>query len=123
MAFFKKGESLAAKIAKIAAMVVGGLALAALFGFAFGLVVKLLWNWLMPELFGLKEISYWQAWGLVILSHILIKPGYGGNGGGHGKDRGKRPAFTADGCGPDRTAAGMTPGPAAGDREEPGAGG
>ena len=33
----------------------------------------LLWNWLMPEIFGLKELTYWQAWGLMILSCILFK--------------------------------------------------
>jgi hypothetical protein len=35
--------------------------------FLFGFVVMLLWNWLMPELFGLKRIGYWQAWGLLLL--------------------------------------------------------
>jgi hypothetical protein len=38
-----------------------------------GLVVMLLWNWLMPDLFGLKNVNYWQAWGLLILSSILFK--------------------------------------------------
>jgi hypothetical protein len=48
---------------------VGGIALFALFGW----FVMLLWNWLMPEIFGLKEVTYWQAWGLMILSWILFK--------------------------------------------------
>jgi hypothetical protein len=48
---------------------IGGIALLALCG----LVVMLLWNWLMPEIFGLKTINYWQAWGLLILSQILFK--------------------------------------------------
>jgi hypothetical protein len=39
----------------------------------FGFFVMLLWNWLMPDIFGLKTISYWQAWGLLILSWILFK--------------------------------------------------
>jgi hypothetical protein len=47
----------------------GGIALMALFG---GFVM-LLWNWLMPDIFGLKAITYWQAWGLMILSWILFK--------------------------------------------------
>lgn len=42
----------------------------------FGLFVMWLWNWLMPEIFGLGLISYWQAWGLVLLSHILFKSGH-----------------------------------------------
>lgn len=33
----------------------------------------LLWNWLMPVIFGLKEITLWQALGLNILSGILFK--------------------------------------------------
>ena len=32
-----------------------------------------LWNWLMPDIFGLIEINYWQALGLNILSGILIR--------------------------------------------------
>ena len=32
-----------------------------------------LWNWLMPDIFGLIEINYWQALGLNILSGILMR--------------------------------------------------
>jgi hypothetical protein len=32
-----------------------------------------LWNWLMPVIFGLPEISVWQALGLNILSGILFR--------------------------------------------------
>lgn len=38
----------------------------------FGFVVMALWNWLMPALFGLRHISFWQALGLVILCKILF---------------------------------------------------
>jgi hypothetical protein len=34
----------------------------------------LLWNWLMPNIFGLPEITFWQAIGLNLLSTILFKP-------------------------------------------------
>lgn len=34
----------------------------------------LLWNWLMPELFGLKTVSFWQMVGLIVLMNILFKP-------------------------------------------------
>jgi hypothetical protein len=27
----------------------------------------------MPDIFGLTKITFWQAWGLVLLSHILFK--------------------------------------------------
>src|SRR5690242_13136091 len=39
----------------------------------FGLVVMHLWNWLMPALFGLHLVTYWQAVGLLILSWILFR--------------------------------------------------
>jgi len=44
----------------------------------FGFLIMSLWNWLMPALFGLKQIGFWQALGLFILSKIL----FGGFGGG-----------------------------------------
>lgn len=43
-----------------------------------GGLVMLLWNWLMPDLFSLTEISYLQALGLLLLSKILF-----GSGGSH----------------------------------------
>lgn len=67
----------------IVLMSVGGLLLAAGLALIFGWIVMLLWNWLVPVLFHLPTIDYWQGWGLVVLSHILIKPGFG-HGRGHG---------------------------------------
>ena len=37
-----------------------------------GFVVMSLWNWLMPAIFGLTKITYWQAWGLLILGRLLV---------------------------------------------------
>ena len=51
----------------------------------FGFIVMALWNALMPEIFKLPEISFWQAVGLFVLSRILL----GGFGGGPGR-RGRR---------------------------------
>jgi hypothetical protein len=39
-----------------------------------GYPVMLLWNWLIPEIFGLSEITFWQAIGLNILCTILFRP-------------------------------------------------
>jgi hypothetical protein len=78
-----------AAIGAIVGMVIAGLAIAVAFAFLFGWLVMLLWNWLMPAIFNLPHITYWQAWGLVLLSHILIKGGWGSSGGGkHDKDHG-----------------------------------
>lgn len=60
---------------RIGLWVILGIVAAAAFALVLGLVVMLLWNWLMPQLFGLSVIGYWQAWGLVLLSHILFKGG------------------------------------------------
>ena len=59
-------------------------AMAIVFAAAIGLVVMLLWNWLMPTLFSLPELTYLQAVGLLILSKILLG-GFskGHRGGGH----------------------------------------
>lgn len=35
--------------------------------------VYFLWNWLMPEIFGLPIITFWKAWGLNLLSWFLIQ--------------------------------------------------
>lgn len=37
-----------------------------------GEVVKLLWNWLLPPLFGWREIGFWQGLGLLALCRILF---------------------------------------------------
>lgn len=42
-----------------------------------GVVVQLLWNWLVPAVFGWREITFWQALGLLALCRIL----FGGHGG------------------------------------------
>ena len=35
--------------------------------------IMLLWNWLMPEIFGLCEISLLQSFGITVLSSLLFK--------------------------------------------------
>ncbi len=39
---------------------------------AFTFALMLLWNWLMPVIFGLTVITFWQALGLLALSKILF---------------------------------------------------
>jgi len=43
------------------------------FLFILSFFTMLLWNWLMPELFKLATVTYWQACGLTGLSSILFK--------------------------------------------------
>jgi len=49
-----------------------GIAVVLMFVLAFGVIVRLLWNWLMPEIFGLRAITYLQAIGLLLLSRLLF---------------------------------------------------
>jgi hypothetical protein len=44
-----------------------------------GGVVRLLWNWLVPPLFGWHQITFWQALALLALCRILFG-GFGGRG-------------------------------------------
>lgn len=61
--------------------VLAGIGMAVAFGLIFGCFVMLLWNFLMPDIFGLKEITFWQGAGLVILSRLLLGTrGYGKHG-------------------------------------------
>jgi hypothetical protein len=67
-----------AKCWKIGLLVVAGVA-------ALGWVVMALWNWLLPTLFfGVREIDYVQAMGVLLLSKILFG-GFRGHCGGHRK--------------------------------------
>ena len=45
----------------------------------FSVAAMFLWNAIMPEIFGLPILNYWQAAGIVILARIL----FGGLGSGH----------------------------------------
>lgn len=38
-----------------------------------GLPIMLLWNWLMPSIFGIREITFMEAIGLNFLSTLLFK--------------------------------------------------
>lgn len=49
-----------------------GIGFGILFLGLFSLLVLLLWNWLMPAIFGLTTINYLQALGLLVFSKILF---------------------------------------------------
>ena len=50
-----------------------------LFAYIGGELVLHLWNWLLPPLFGWRQVTFWQALGLLALCRILF-----GGLGGHG---------------------------------------
>jgi hypothetical protein len=54
--------------------------LVTLFFTVFGWLFMQLWNHVVPDVFTLKPINYWQALGLLVISRILFggRPGFGG---------------------------------------------
>jgi hypothetical protein len=55
----------------IMAVIMGMFAAAAL-SLVTGVFVMLLWNWVMPMIFGLGTITFWQAFGLSLLAKLLL---------------------------------------------------
>jgi len=76
---------------KIVGFVILGALAAAGFAFLFGYFVMLLWNWLMPTIFGLTTITFWQAAGIVLLARLI----FGGfkHGPNHSKPKPPRKKF------------------------------
>ncbi len=64
---------------RIAKRITSGLVLFLLVAAVFGALVMLLWNAFIPALFNGPTISYWQAVGVLLLLHILLRgtPYYG----------------------------------------------
>lgn len=60
-------------------------AMAIVFVFAVGNIVMYLWNWILPDAIGAKEITFWKAIGLFVLTRILF-----GGFKSKGSERGRR---------------------------------
>lgn len=86
--YAKEAEVTAKKVLKVIGFVILGIAVVIGFGF----VVKALWNWLMPEIFGLKKISYWQGIGILLLAKIFF-----GSVGGNSNTNSKSEERKGDG--------------------------
>lgn len=57
----------------------------------FILLVMTVWNWVMPAVFNLPLVSYWQTTGLMFLSCVFLKNiGGSGDSGRKGERRRKR---------------------------------
>ena len=61
--------------------------------FAAGAAVMLLWNALIPDIFGVNSITYWQALGLLILARLLTGGFQFGKRHGRGGPPFARPGF------------------------------
>jgi len=56
-----------------ALLILGSVLLVAVVACIIAFPVMLLWNWLMPFLFGLVQINFWEALGLSMLCSLLFK--------------------------------------------------
>ncbi len=69
---------------RIPVYAVFGTAAAVGLGLLFGMVVVWLWNWLMPMIFGLPTITFWQGVGLFVLAKLF----FGGvSGSSHSEEK------------------------------------
>ena len=50
----------------------GGIGLIVLGCMLYALPVYLLWNWVVPNIFGLSELTLWEAFGITLLSRFLF---------------------------------------------------
>lgn len=57
---------------EVIAKIISAIFLGILIGLIVSLPIMWLWNWLMPEIFGLPTISFLQSIGLILLSHIFF---------------------------------------------------
>jgi len=53
---------------KVLFMILAAIVFLLLFGYGF----MLLWNWLMPDVFGLPVLSYWKAVGILVMAKLLF---------------------------------------------------
>ncbi|HZR66942.1 MAG TPA: hypothetical protein VFA85_17520 [Terriglobales bacterium] len=61
-----------ARVVKFMKYFVYAIVVLSIFAAGFGSAVLYLWNWLMPPVFGLHTITYWQALGLLCLCWVLF---------------------------------------------------
>lgn len=60
-------------ITEAVAYFISGLCVLFLISLVLALPLLWLWNATLPELFGFKEITWWMAWKLMLLTSIIFK--------------------------------------------------
>ena len=68
---FREGNILK-RILYIMIWVAIGIFVASFFAALFALVVQLIWNAVIPKIFGLPAITFWQAFGITVLAKLLF---------------------------------------------------
>lgn len=66
-------DTLIEKIIQIVVLGIFGIVWSVIISFMTAFIVWPLWNLVMPDIFGLQSITYWQAFGLNVLSLFLLR--------------------------------------------------
>lgn len=66
-------DTLLEKITQMVVLGIVSIMYSVIISFMTALIVWPLWNWVMPDIFGLQSITYWQAFGLNLLSLFLLR--------------------------------------------------
>lgn len=61
---------------EIVGRIMGFIVMIAIFVIILAMPVKWLWNDIMPDLFGLPQIDFWKALGIVALTRIMFGTGF-----------------------------------------------
>ncbi len=67
-----RSTTMASKAFRIVGHMLAGIGFAVIFALVFALLVRFIWNSLMPAVFGLGVITYWQAFEMTILAKLLF---------------------------------------------------
>lgn len=60
------------KFVRILGGMIIGIIILAVCSLVIGAVAMVLWNWLMPSIFGLGTIDYWQGFGIVLFAKLVF---------------------------------------------------
>lgn len=62
-----------AEVYKRIGMLCGVLVVIIAFSLLIAFPIKWLWNGVMPDTFGLPEITFWKSYGMYLLFHLLLR--------------------------------------------------
>ena len=86
------------KPVRIVVYVLLGLLVAASFALIFGYLTMTLWNAILPTLFSLPEVTFWQAVGLLVLARLFTGSFHRGHCRDHFRHKREQWANGASGC-------------------------
>ena len=54
-------------------IILGAISLIFIVSFFYAFIISICWNYIMPKIFGLPKIGYWDAYVMALLSGCLFK--------------------------------------------------